>query len=118
MSSIPHTDLILNRDGSIYHLHLLPEDISDTIILVGDPGRVRQVSAHFDEIEIEKMNREFLTHTGIYKGKRISVLSTGIGTDNIDIVLNELDAIVNVDLQTRSVKNEQPICSEFPVLHG
>lgn len=107
MSSIPHTDLILNRDGSIYHLHLLPEDISDTIILVGDPGRVRQVSAHFEEVEMEKMNREFLTHTGIYKGKRISVLSTGIGTDNIDIVLNELDAIVNVDLKTRSVKNER-----------
>lgn len=106
MESISPTDLILNPDGSIYHLHLLPGDISDTIILVGDPGRVRQVSAHFEEIQIEKMNREFLTHTGLYKGKRISVLSTGIGTDNIDIVLNELDALVNVDMHTRLVRTE------------
>jgi uridine phosphorylase len=107
MEAISHTDLILNPDGSIYHLHLLPEDISDTILLVGDPGRVKQVSAHFDSIEIEKENREFVTHTGTYKGKRISALSTGIGTDNIDIVLNELDALVNVDLVQRKIKPQQ-----------
>ncbi|MBE9517509.1 MAG: nucleoside phosphorylase [Bacteroidetes bacterium] len=101
MNPISHTDLILNPDGSIYHLHLLPGDIADQIILVGDPGRVKQVSSHFDHIELEKSNREFVTHTGSYKGKRITVLSTGIGTDNIDIVLNELDALVNVDLGKR-----------------
>jgi len=101
MEPISHTDLILNDDGSIYHLHLLPGDIADTVILVGDPGRVTQVSTHFDSVEIRKSNREFVTHTGFYKGKPLSVLSTGIGTDNIDIVLNELDALVNVDLQTR-----------------
>jgi uridine phosphorylase len=106
MNPISHTDLILNPDGSIYHLHLLPEDIADQIILVGDPGRVKQVSSHFDTIELEKSNREFVTHTGSYKGKRISVLSTGIGTDNIDIVLNELDALVNVDLEQRTIKSE------------
>lgn len=106
MNVISPADLILNPDGSIYHLHLLPGDISDTIILVGDPGRVHQVSSHFDSVEIEKTNREFLTHTGLYKGKRISVLSTGIGTDNIDIVLNELDAVVNVDLNARTVRND------------
>ncbi len=103
MVTISHTDLILNPDGSIYHLHLLPEDIADTIILVGDPGRVKQVSSHFDRIELRKENREFVTHTGIFRGKRISVLSTGIGTDNIDIVLNEVDALVNVDLENRTI---------------
>lgn len=105
MEPISNTDLILNPDGSIYHLHLLPEDIADTIILVGDPGRVGQVSVHFDTIEIKKENREFVTHTGSYRGKAITVLSTGIGTDNIDIVLNELDALVNVDLLHRTVKS-------------
>lgn len=98
---ISNTDLILNPDGSIYHLNLLPEDIADHVILVGDPARVAQVSSHFDHIEIQKSNREFHTHTGIYRGKRITALSTGIGTDNIDIVLNELDALVNVDLERR-----------------
>ncbi|MEA3462677.1 MAG: nucleoside phosphorylase [Bacteroidota bacterium] len=107
MKSISHTDLILNPDGSIYHLNLLPEDIADYIILVGDPGRVAQVSSHFDHIEFEKSNREFVTHTGTYKGKRFTVLSTGIGTDNIDIVLNELDALVNVDLEKRIPLSEQ-----------
>lgn len=102
-----HSDLILNPDGSIFHLHLLPEDIAPTVILVGDPGRVRQVSDNFDSIELRKENREFVTHTGLYKGKRISVLSTGIGTDNIDIVLNELDALVNVDLVRRGIKPEK-----------
>jgi uridine phosphorylase len=101
MKPISHTDLILNPDGSIYHLQLLPGDIADHIILVGDPGRVKQVSSHFDSLELEKQNREFVTHTGHYRGKRITVLSTGIGTDNIDIVLNELDALVNMDLEKR-----------------
>lgn len=106
MKAISHTDLILNPDGSIYHLNLLPEDIADNVILVGDPGRVSTVSSHFERIEIKKVNREFVTHTGTYRGKRISVLSTGIGTDNIDIVLNELDALVNVNLTQRRVKSE------------
>ena len=106
MNPISHTDLILNPDGSIYHLHLLPGDIADQIILVGDPGRVKQVSSHFDHIELEKSNREFVTHTGSFRGKRITVLSTGIGTDNIDIVLNELDALVNVNLEQRTIKSE------------
>lgn len=101
-----HTDLILNPDGSIYHLRLLPEDIARDIILVGDPGRVATVSGFFDHVEIRKSNREFTTHTGTYRGKRISALSTGIGTDNIDIVLNELDALVNVDLQERKLRDE------------
>jgi uridine phosphorylase len=101
MQPISHTDLILNPDGSIYHLHLLPEEIADTVILVGDPGRVSRVSSHFDRIEVVKQNREFVTHTGTSGGRRITVLSTGIGTDNIDIVLNELDALANIDLESR-----------------
>ena len=105
MNPIPHTDLILNSDGSVYHLDLLPEDISDQIILVGDPDRVSLVSSHFDHVELEKSNKEFVTHTGTYKGKRITALSTGIGTDNIDIVLNELDALVNIDLEKRTPKS-------------
>ncbi|MEN8201446.1 MAG: nucleoside phosphorylase [Bacteroidota bacterium] len=107
MDTISHADLILNPDGSIYHLALQPEDIADCIILVGDPGRVAMVSAQFDEVEFQKSNREFVTHTGSYRGKRISVISTGIGTDNIDIVLNELDALVNVDLKTRMVRKDK-----------
>lgn len=106
MKAISHTDLILNPDGSIYHLHLKPGDIADQVILVGDPGRVAQVSSHFDHVEHRKSNREFVSHTGTYRGKRITVLSTGIGTDNIDIVLNELDALVNVDLEKRMLKPE------------
>lgn len=97
-------ELIINEDGSIYHLNLLPEDISTTIITVGDPDRVHQVSKHFDIIEVKKGKREFHTHTGHLNGKRISVISTGIGTDNIDIVLNELDALVNIDFKTRTLK--------------
>ncbi|TDS15199.1 uridine phosphorylase [Maribacter caenipelagi] len=97
-------ELIINEDGSIYHLNLLPEDISTTIITVGDPDRVHQVSKHFDTIEVKKGKREFHTHTGHLNGKRISVISTGIGTDNIDIVLNELDALVNIDFKTRTLK--------------
>ena len=111
MEGISHTDLILNPDGSIYHLALLPDEIADTIILVGDPGRVEMISSRFEKVEVKKSNREFITHTGFYKGKRISVISTGIGTDNIDIVLNELDALVNVDLKERTVKNEKRILS-------
>jgi len=106
MQPISHTDLILNPDGSIYHLHLLPEDIADTVILVGDPGRVSRVSSHFDRVEVVKENREFVTHTGTCDGKRITVLSTGIGTDNIDIVLNELDALANIDLESRKPHRE------------
>ncbi|OON70140.1 nucleoside phosphorylase [Hymenobacter sp. CRA2] len=99
--SIPASELILNRDGSIYHLNLLPDHISDTIITVGDPDRVGLVSQHFDSIETEVSKREFVTHVGYYRGKRLTVISTGIGTDNIDIVLNELDALVNIDFVTR-----------------
>lgn len=101
MARIPESELILNPDGSIYHLNLLPEMISDTIITVGDQDRVALVSKHFDSIEVQVAKREFVTHTGYYKGKRISVVSTGIGTDNIDIVLNELDALVNIDFVSR-----------------
>jgi len=100
------SELIINQDGSIFHLHLLPQDIADDIILVGDQGRVDTVASYFDSIELKKQNREFYTITGNYKGKRITVLSTGIGTDNIDIVINELDALVNIDLKTRTVKKE------------
>ncbi len=101
MGPISDTDLILHPDGSVYHLNLRPEEISDTVILVGDPGRVRIVSAQFDSIAIRRENREFVTHTGSFGGKMISVISTGIGTDNIDIVLNELDALVSIDLKSR-----------------
>jgi uridine phosphorylase len=98
---ITTTDLILNKDGSVYHLNILPEDLADDIITVGDPDRVGEVSKHFDKVELRKGKREFITHTGYIGSKRISVISTGIGTDNIDIVLNELDALVNIDLDKR-----------------
>ncbi|TMU56598.1 nucleoside phosphorylase [Flagellimonas algicola] len=104
--ALGHSELILNPDGSIYHLNLHPEDISNTIITVGDPDRVRSVSRHFETIEVEKGKREFLAHTGTFNGKRITVISTGIGTDNIDIVCNELDALVNVNFKTRQIKDE------------
>ncbi len=106
MSKIPESELILNSDNSVYHLNLLPHEISDTIINVGDPDRVAMVSKFFDKIEVQKQKREFVTHTGMYKGKRITVLSTGIGTDNIDIVYNELDALVNIDLEARTIKKQ------------
>ncbi len=106
MKEIEKSELIINPDGSIFHLHLKPEQIADDIILVGDPGRVALVSEHFDKIEYIVKNREFITHTGYYKGKRISVIATGIGTDNIDIVINELDALVNIDLKSRTIKDE------------
>ncbi|MFT4831802.1 MAG: uridine phosphorylase [Psychroserpens sp.] len=100
------SEFILNADKSIYHLNLLPDDIAQTVITVGDPDRVAEVSKHFDHIEIKKGKREFHTHTGTLNGKRITVVSTGIGTDNIDIVLNELDALVNIDFATREIKKE------------
>ena len=100
------SELIINNDGSIFHLHLFPEDIADDIILVGDPGRVETVASFFESIELKKQNREFCTITGRYNGKRISVISTGIGTDNIDIVVNELDAIANINLKTRDRNKE------------
>jgi uridine phosphorylase len=106
MNQISNTDLILNQDASIYHLNLLPEDIADTVILVGDPDRVSEISQYFDRIELKKGKREFITHTGYLGLKRLTVLSTGIGTDNIDIVLNELDALVNIDFNTRKLNNE------------
>lgn len=99
-------ELILNPDGSIYHLNLLPEDIAPTVILVGDPARVPKVSKFFHTLDVIKQKREFITHTGWIDDKRITVISTGIGTDNIDIVLNELDALVNIDLQTRLPKEK------------
>jgi uridine phosphorylase len=104
---IPKHELIVTDDGCIYHLHLRPEMISDTIILVGDPGRVPLISKYFDDIEYKVQNREFVTHTGTYKGRRLSVISTGIGTGNIDIAINELDALVNIDFESRTVKDEK-----------
>lgn len=102
---IKESELILNPDGSIYHLNLRPEHISNNIIFVGDQERVDQITTHFDHIEFSTQKREFKTTTGLYKGKRLTVQSTGIGPDNIDIVLNELDALVNIDFKTREVKN-------------
>ncbi len=98
------SELILNPDGSVYHINLKPENIAHDIILVGDQNRVENISKHFDTIEFKTQKREFKTHTGTYKGKRLSVISTGIGPDNIDIVINELDALVNIDLETRQIK--------------
>ena len=103
-SSISPTDLILHNDGSVYHLNLRPEHIGDTVIAVGDPNRVFQVSRYFDHVEFEMNQREFITHVGTLRGKRVTVISTGIGTDNIEIFLTELDALVNIDLETREVK--------------
>lgn len=100
------SELILNPDGSVYHLHLRPENLADTVITVGDPDRVAQVSKHFDSIEFSTAKREFVTHTGRIGNKRLTVLSTGIGTDNIDIVMNELDALVNIDLKDRELKSQ------------
>ncbi len=104
MKVIKDTELILTAENKVYHLNLSAKEIADTIIIVGDRGRVKQVSKHFDKIDFEVENREFLTHTGTCNGKRLSVVATGIGTDNIDIVLNELDAAVNIDLETRTIK--------------
>ena len=103
---IADSELILNPDGSVYHLHLLPEEIAETIITVGDPDRVSEVSKYFDSVEVKRNKREFVTHTGYIGKKRVSVISTGIGTDNIDIVFTELDALVNIDLKTREIKEK------------
>jgi uridine phosphorylase len=102
---LQNSELILNRDGSIYHLALRPDELADTIITVGDPERVAKVSRYFDKMELKKRRREFVTHTGWLGNRRISVLSTGIGTDNIDIVFNEIDALANIDFEKREIKN-------------
>lgn len=102
----PASELIINSDGSVFHLHVKPEQLADKVILVGDPGRVSLVASHFEQKECEIASREFKTVTGSYKGKRITVTSTGIGCDNIDIVVNELDALANIDFQTREEKEE------------
>jgi uridine phosphorylase len=103
---IEESELIINKDGSVFHLHLKPGEVAGTVILVGDPGRVDVVANYFDSVEVSAQNREFCSKTGYYNGKRITVVSTGIGTDNIDIVVNELDALVNVDFNTRTIKSE------------
>jgi len=105
--SIQSSELITNEDGSIFHLHLLPEDLAHDVILVGDPGRVALIASHFDTVEVQKSNREFTTVTCTYDGHRLSVISTGIGPDNIDIVINELDALVNIDLKTQEIKEHK-----------
>jgi uridine phosphorylase len=104
---ISPTDLILNESGSVYHLNLLPEHVSDNIIAVGDPDRVAEVSKYFDEITFRRVQREFITHVGHYRGKQVTVISTGIGTDNIEILLIELDALVNIDLRKREPRDQR-----------
>ena len=103
---IPASQLVLNSEGAIYHLNLHPDQIADDIILVGDPARVGEIAAFFDKIEVKRQNREMVTNTGYFNGKRITVLSTGMGTDNLDIVMNELDALANIDLKTRMPKEK------------
>ena len=107
MARISETDLMLNSDGSVYHLCLLPRHLSDTILTVGDPSRVNVISQFFDSIEFEMNRREFITQVGIYKGKRVTVISTGIGTDNIEIFFTEIDALANIDLKTREPKSRK-----------
>lgn len=107
MRTIPTSELIINSDGSIFHLHIKPEHLADIVILVGDPGRVEMVASYFDEKECNIASREFRTITGTYKGKRMTVISTGIGTDNIDIVVSELDALANIDFATRTEKEQK-----------
>jgi uridine phosphorylase len=106
MEKIGASELIINSDGSVFHLHLKPEELADTVILVGDPGRVELVSSFFDTVELRRASREFVSATGTYKGCRITVLSTGIGCDNLDIVMNELDALANIDFSSRQVKKD------------
>jgi uridine phosphorylase len=106
MSRIAESELIINPRGAIYHLDLRPEEIAGTVITVGDPDRVKEVSKHFDSIEVKRQHREFISHTGLVGNKRLTVLSSGIGPDNIDIVINELDALVNIDFETREIKKE------------
>lgn len=107
------SEIILNDDGSIYHLNLLPEEVADHIITVGNPDRVARVSKYFDEIEVKKHKREFITHTGTYQGTRITVLSTGIGTDNIDIIMNEIEALKNFDLQKREPLTDRTLLNFY-----
>jgi uridine phosphorylase len=106
MNRIAESELIINNRGAIYHINCRPEEIATTIITVGDPDRVKEVSKHFDKIEYKNQHREFITHTGYIGKKRVSCISTGIGPDNIDIVINELDALINIDLQTRTIKEK------------
>ena len=106
MQRIAESELIINNRGAIYHLDLRPEELADTIIVVGDPDRVKKVSRHFDRIECQQQHREFITHTGYIGSKRLSVMSTGIGPDNIDIAINELDALANIDFETREIKQQ------------
>ena len=106
MQQIKESELIINPDKSIYHLKLKPENIADDIIVVGDPQRVETISNYFDTIEFKNYNREFITHTGHLNNKKISVIGTGIGTDNIDIVINELDALANIDFENRIIKQQ------------
>ncbi len=106
INKLAASELVLNEDGSVYHLNLLPEDLAPKVILVGDPDRVPKVSKYFDNIEVRKNKREFYTHTGTLRGERITVMSTGIGTENIDIVMNELDALVNIDLKAKEFRSE------------
>jgi uridine phosphorylase len=113
MSQFPETELILTSDNRLYHIHLKDEDIADNVILVGDQNRVAQISSYFNSIDFKMAHREFITHTGTFNGKRITVLSTGIGTDNIDIVLNELDAAVNIDLPSRTLKKNKRTLNIF-----
>jgi uridine phosphorylase len=103
MQRIAESELILNSRGAIYHLDLKPDELAQNIITVGDPDRVKEISKHFDKTEVKRQHREFVTHTGLVGNKRISIISTGIGPDNIDIVLNELDALVNIDFETRTI---------------
>ena len=106
MSRIAESELIINPRGAVYHLDLRPEEIANTIITVGDPDRVKEVSKHFDSVEVQRQHREFISHTGYVGKKRLTVLSSGIGPDNIDIVINELDALLNIDFETREIKKE------------
>lgn len=106
MEKIGASELIINSDGSVFHLHLKPQELADTVILVGDPGRVELVSSFFDTVELRRASREFVSATGTYKGCRITVLSTGIGCDNLDIVMNELDALANIDFSSRQIKRD------------
>ncbi len=107
LTPISSTDLIINPDGSVYHLNLKPKHISDYIITVGDPGRVHKVTQYFDSVDYEMNKREFITHVGTYKGKKITVISSGMGTDNVEILMIELDSLVNVDLKTREPKKKK-----------
>lgn len=106
MNRIAESELILNSRGAVYHLDLRPEELASTVVTVGDPDRVREFSKYFDTVEVKRQHREFVTHTGTIKGKRLTVLSSGIGPDNIDIVMNELDALVNIDLEHRLIKDQ------------